>query len=141
MTINESNGCWVDVCDRPTFKRTTRRLYGPAEFPGIRVGEAGGGKVIQSVRVGPNAYVQCYAAQQFHDSVFWLLPCQVVSKSRDLQIERFADSIRLFDRPPFAYEPGYGAYMLWAAGQVARASSLPSRRRAARKLITAERHR
>ena len=31
-----------------------------------------------------------------------------------------ADSIRLSDRPPFAYEPGYAAYMLWAASHLAR---------------------
>ena len=31
------------------------------------------------------------------------------------------NSLRLWDRPPFAHEPGYAAYMLWAASKVARA--------------------
>ena len=30
------------------------------------------------------------------------------------------DSMRLWDRPPFSHEPGYAAYMLWAASKVAR---------------------
>jgi hypothetical protein len=30
------------------------------------------------------------------------------------------DSIRLYDRPPFAHEEGYAAYMLWAASYLAK---------------------
>ena len=57
----------------------------------------------------------------FHDSVFWALPNQRVENVNSLGCNDEIDSLRIFDRPPFAHEPGYAAYMLWAASHLTRA--------------------
>jgi len=121
--ITHSNGCWVDVFDADFFNGNTRRLIGPADFPGLRIRESQWGHEIGSVRVGPAAYVQCFDARDFSGTVFWLLPNQTVERMDELNAREPVDSIRLFDRPPFAHEPGYAPYMLWAASHLARMSA------------------
>ncbi len=120
MGMNRSNGCWVDVFDGEGFTGNTRRLHGPAEFPGLRIREKDWREEIASLNVGPGAYVQCFDYSDFQDTVMWLLPNQAVEQMSDLDCGETIDSIRLYDRPPFAHEPGYAAYMLWAASQLAR---------------------
>jgi hypothetical protein len=120
MRLNQSNGCWIDVFDAERFTGHSRRLHGPAEFLGLRIREKDWGEHLLSLHVGPAAYVQCFDSRDFHDSVLWLLPNQSVDNLADLDLGTGVDSIRLFDRPPFAHEPGYAAYMLWAASHLAR---------------------
>jgi hypothetical protein len=120
IQTNHSNGCWVDVFDSEQFTGNYRRLLGPAEFLGLRIREKDWADQIASLNVGPCAYVQCFDSHHFFDSVFWLLPNQTVETVADLDCSDVIDSIRLFDRPPFAHEPGYAAYMLWAASHLAK---------------------
>jgi hypothetical protein len=120
LWLGETNGCWIEVWDKPAFKGRSLRLYGPADFPYLRIAEDGWRSSIQSIQVGPNAYIQCYEDLNFFDSVFWLLPDQRVEDVADLACNDDIDSLRLFDRPPFAHEPGYAAYMLWAASHLTR---------------------
>jgi hypothetical protein len=121
LWIGESNGCWIEVWDKPDFSGQSVRLFGPADFPYIRIGEQNWNPQIQSLLVGPNAYIQCYEDLNFFDSVFWLLPNQRVDDVSQLSCNDEIDSMRLFDRPPFAFEPGYSAYMLWAASHLMQA--------------------
>ena len=120
LWIGESNGCWIDLWDKPRFAGNSVRLIGPADFPYLRVGDERWSPQVRSLMVGPNAYVQCYEDLNFHDSVHWLLPNQRVDDFGDLECGEDLDSLRVYDRPPFAHEPGYAAYMLWAANQLAR---------------------
>ena len=120
LVTNRSNGCWIDVFDRENFAGNTRRLLGPAEFLGLRIREADWGDSLASLNVGPGAYVQCFDSRHFFDSVFWLLPNQAVESATELDCGETIDSIRLYDRPPFAHESGYAAYMLWAASHLAK---------------------
>ena len=120
MHLNHSNGCWVDVYDAERFTGNMRRLHGPADFPGLRIREKEWRDHIASITVGPGAYVQCYDSNRFDDTIFWLLPNQVIELVEDLTTDERIDSIRLYDRPPFAHEAGYAAYMLWAASQLAK---------------------
>lgn len=120
MLLNQSNGCWMDVFDRENFSGNMIRLHGPAEFPGLRIREKEWGDTLASLNVGPTAYVQCFDARNFYESVFWLLPNQAVESMSELDCIDTIDSIRLYDRPPFAHEPGYAAYMLWAASYLAK---------------------
>lgn len=129
VRINRSNGCWVDVFDAPHFAGNRRRLQGPAEFVGLRIREKDWADTIASINVGPAAYVQCFDARRFDDTIFWLLPNQPVEAVAELGVDVAVDSLRLFDRPPFAYEPGYAAYMLWAASQLANAKHESPERR------------
>ncbi len=123
LWVGDSNGCWIDIWDQPFYLGNSRRLSGPADFPYLRVAESGWNSQIHSLLVGPNAYVQCYEDLNFHDSVFWLLPNQKVDDLAGLPCNDEIDSLRIFDRPPFAHEPGYAAYMLWAASFVAHSSN------------------
>jgi hypothetical protein len=120
LRITRSNGCWVDVFDAERFAGNARRLHGPADYPWLRVRERDWGETIASLVVGPAAYVQCFDHRDFAGTVFWLLPNQSAERLADVEGADTADSLRLYDRPPFAHEPGYAAYMLWAASRVAR---------------------
>ena len=120
MLLNRSNGCWLDVYDAEKFTGNTRRLHGPADFAGLRIREKEWRDSIASLTVGPGAYAQCYDASNFDDTIFWLLPNQEVERVEDLTAGDRIDSIRLYDRPPFAHEAGYAAYMLWAASHLAK---------------------
>ena len=110
----------LDVFDQEQFTGHTRRLQGPAEFPGLRIREKDWGDAILSINVGPGAYVQCFDSREFFESVFWLLPNQAVENLAELDSGDGIDSIRIYDRPPFAHEAGYAAYMLWAASHLAK---------------------
>ena len=118
--IGDSNGCWVDVWDAKGCRGKHLRLIGPVDLPYLRVGEPGWETQVLSLVVGPNAYVQCFEDLNFSDSVFWLLPNQRVEDVADLPCNDEIDGLRLWDRPPFAHEPGYAAYMLWAASHLTR---------------------
>ena len=120
IRLNRATGCWIDLFDAPQFSGNACRLRGPADFTGLRVREKDWGEHVGSLTVGPTAYVQCFAADNFDDSVLWLLPNQALETADDLDAAARVDSLRLFDRPPFAHEPGYAAYMLWAASHLAR---------------------
>jgi len=120
LWIGDTNGCWIDFWDKPNFAGNHRRLLGPADFPYLRIAEKGWNPQVQSLIVGPNAYAQFYEDLNFHDSVFWTLPNQRVEDVSKLGCNDEIDSLRLYDRPPFAHEPGYAAYMLWAASHLTR---------------------
>ena len=120
MWLGTSNGCWVDVWDAARCKGRHLRVVGPVDLPYLRLADPGWAEQVHSLVVGPNAYVQCYEDLNFYDSVFWLLPNQRVDDMADLPCGEDIDSVRLYDRPPFAHEPGYAAYMLWAASHLAR---------------------
>jgi hypothetical protein len=122
IRISRSNGCWIDVFDAEGLTGNMRRLLGPAEFIGLRIREKDWGEAIASLHVGPGAYVQCFDSRDFDDTISWLLPNQSAETLSVLDLPATVDSIRLYDRPPFAHEAGYAAYMLWAASQLARAN-------------------
>jgi hypothetical protein len=125
LWIGETNGCWITLWDKPGFKGHSQRIYGPVDLPYLRIGEEEWNPQVQSLLVGPNAYVQCYEDLNFFDSVCWLLPNQSVENVKDVACNDEIDSMRIFDRPPFAHEPGYAAYMLWAASQLTRTGKIP----------------
>jgi hypothetical protein len=123
--LGDTNGCWIDIWDKPQFTGNHRRLIGPADFPYLRIAEQPWNPHVQSLVVGPNAYGQFYEDLNFDDSVFWVLPNQRVESVDELACNDDIDSLRIYDRPPFAHEPGYSAYMLWAAAHLSRAVKLP----------------
>src|SRR5688572_3523158 len=103
MLLNRSNGCWLDVYDAEKFTGNTRRLHGPADFPGLRIRERDWRDRIASLADGPCAYAQCYDAINFDETIFWLLPNQEAERVEELTATERVDSIRLYDRPPFAH--------------------------------------
>ena len=106
--------------DRDNLTGNQRRLHGPADFLSLRIREKDFGEHLASLNVGPGAYVQCFDSHNFLDSIFWLLPNQTVETTEELDCGETIDSLRIYDPPPFAHEPGYAAYMLWAASHLAK---------------------
>ena len=111
--ISQSRGCWVDLYEKPDFDGRRLRLFGPADSVNLRIAPGEWGDQILSIVAGPCAYVQCFEELSFHDSVVWLVPDQRVDDVSRLPTHESLDSIRLFDRPPFASEPGFDAYAGW----------------------------
>src|SRR3712207_5900592 len=76
IRLNRATGCWIDLFDAPQFGGNACRLRGPADFPGLRGREKEWAERVGSLTVGPTAYVQGFAADEFDDSVLWILPNQ-----------------------------------------------------------------
>ena len=113
LWISQTRGCWVDLYEGPGFRGKHLRLFGPADFVNLRVGGEEWGEQVGSLVAGPGAYVQCFDELNFRDSVVWVGANQRVADVADLATEGDLDSVRLFDRPPFASEPGFDAYEAW----------------------------
>jgi hypothetical protein len=113
LYVSLSNQCWADLFEGPGFTGRHLRLIGPADFVNLRVASDEWGERVGSLIVGPGAYVQCFLEVNFRDTVLWLVPGQQVADVGELPTEEDLDSIRLFDRPPFASEPGFEAYEAW----------------------------
>ena len=126
LWISPCSGCWVDLFEGPDFRGGRIRLYGPADFVNLPVGPDHGAAQRRSVVAGPGAYVLCFAEFNFRDSAVWLVPRQRVADLADLATQEDLDSIRLFDRPPFASEPAFEAYAA-AHGQPPETFKLPRR--------------
>ena len=110
ICVSQSRGCWVDLYERRDFRGRTLRLHGPGDYTNLWVASEQWGDEAASLVAGPAAYVQCFAELYFNESVVWLAPGQRVADVGALPPEFELDSIRLFDRPPFALERGYAAY-------------------------------
>ena len=119
LWISQSKGCWVDLFEGPLFSGRTIRLFGPADFVNLWVGPEKWGDEVRSIVVGPCAYVLCFEELNFKHSVVWLTPNQRVASVADLPTTEELDSIRLFDRPPFAAESGFDAYARQHSGSLA----------------------
>ena len=113
LWISQSTGCWVDLFEKPNFHGRRLRLFGPGDYVNLWVGPPEWGDEVRSMIAGPCAYVQCFEELNFKSSVVWLVPDQHVADVSLLPTREELDSIRLFDRPPFASEPGFDTYGGW----------------------------
>jgi hypothetical protein len=110
ICVSQSRGCWVDLYEQPGFRGRRLRLFGPGSYVNLWVAPEDWGDEAGSVVAGPAAYVQCFEELDFGGSVTWLVPGQRVADVGRLPVDSQMDSMRLFDRPPFATEPGFEAY-------------------------------
>ena len=111
ICVSQSRGCWVDLYEQTGFRGRKLRLHGPGDFVNLWVAPEDWADEANSLIVGPAAFVQCFAELYFDESVVWFMPGQRVGDpAGELPPEFELDSIRLFDRPPFASERGYRAY-------------------------------
>jgi hypothetical protein len=110
ICVSQSRGCWVDLYERPNFGGRKLRLFGPGDYVNLWVAPEDWGEEAASLVAGPAAYVLCFAELNFNESVIWLVPGQRLGDTARLPLELELDSIRVFDRPPFASEPGFRAY-------------------------------
>src|SRR5215217_5814398 len=106
LFVSQSRGCWVDLFEKRGFRGRPLRLFGPADYVNLWVAPEEWGKAAGSLEAGPAAFVQCFNELNFRETVTWLAPGQRVPDVSRLPGTGDLDSMRLFDRPPFATEPG-----------------------------------
>ena len=111
ICVSQTRGCWVDLYEQSGFRGRRLRLSGPCSYVNLYVAPEDWGDEAGSLVAGPAAYVQCFEELNFPASIVWIVPGQRVADVAGLAIDDQLDSIQLFDRPPFASEPGYEAYL------------------------------
>jgi hypothetical protein len=109
MRAQQSKDVWVDVFELSRYRGRRRRLHGPARFVSIRTRSVDWGICIDSLVVGPQAYVRLFRAGD-GEACVWLLPRQGVKDLDDLKVDDAFDSLAVHDRPPRQREQGYAAY-------------------------------
>jgi hypothetical protein len=102
--------CWIDVFELSQFRGRRRRLYGPGQFVSLRSRSADWGASIDSLIVGPKAYVRLFRSSHPHTAVHWLSPRQAVGDVLKLNIHDDVDSVQILDRTPTRTDPGYDAF-------------------------------
>lgn len=123
MKINESHGVWVDVFELSRFRGKRRRLFGPARFSAVRSRAADWGICIDSLLVGPQAYVRLFCSKDTDGHGLWLLPMQGVEDLVEFRAGDELDSVIIQDRPPERGEKGYAGFLLARSKQKPAAES------------------
>jgi len=114
-------GCYIDLFEEPDHGGVLRRLYGPAIYPAERRAHdhepvasrkrsRGRGVTIESIIVGPAAYVLCFVGSDDSHRPTWLVPNQIVRSFKSARLNPAIDSFQLFDRPPTPGDPAYEIY-------------------------------
>ena len=104
-------GCWLDVFELSHFRGRRRRLLGPNQFNSIRSRSATWGISIDSMLVGPNAYIRMFSAADVDSTLLWLFPRQLIEDVINLRVDDSADSVQILAVPPVQGERGYEAYI------------------------------
>jgi hypothetical protein len=130
--MNVTRGCWIDLFDAPRLNGKLRRIPGPAIYPKIRSAEDKLAIRIASLFLGPHAYVYLFPHHRPDRGGVWFLPRQKIADLTELKGEHELDSIRILDRPPFHYEPGYGTFVRQSEKQQSDAPSHRKKRRGKR---------
>jgi hypothetical protein len=93
------------------YRGRRRRLFGPSRFASIRSRVAGWGVSIDSIVVGPDAFVRFYSQADPNTTALWLLPRQALGDIVKLHIDDSIDSLDIFKLPPVSGDVGYEAYL------------------------------
>ena len=94
------NGCWVDVFEMSHYRGRRRRFFGPANFAALRSRQPGWGISIDSVIVGPGAFVRFYSSKDPGNPGLWLEAQQGVEDLIAHRIGDDLDSLQIQTRPP-----------------------------------------
>jgi hypothetical protein len=111
MKKPQVQGVWVDVYELSRYRGTRRRLFGPSQLTAVRSRAREWGIGIDSLVLGPKAYVRFFQAGETNGQCIWLFPEQGIPDVVELQVEDAIDSISILDRPPRRGEPGYTAFV------------------------------
>jgi hypothetical protein len=102
-------GCWVDVFELTRFRGRRRRLFGPARFPSVRGRFPASGVSIESLQIGPGAFVRFFRSQPADntpETVLWLGPDSMVKNILQLKLDADVDSIEVLPSPPAPDDAG-----------------------------------
>jgi hypothetical protein len=103
-------GCWIDIFELSHYRGRRRRLFGPSRFHAVRCRLPAWGISIDSVILGPDAFVRLFASSDPHRSVVWLMPRQSVGDVVERGITDLVDSLDITHAPPAPGEAGYEQY-------------------------------
>ncbi len=103
--------CWIIIYADEDFKGKHEHLFGPARYPNMRINGEDWHDEIDSVKIGPCAYVRCYEDELFESTHLWLLPGQEIARLNDFGFGDRIDSIEIFSDPPKVGERGYEEYL------------------------------
>lgn len=106
MAENDPTGCWVDVFELSRFRGRRRRLFGPSDFRSLRNQAGLWGVGIDSIIVGPAAYLRLYRSNEPTSAALWMTPKQLAEDLIALQIDDEVDSLSLHKHPPQPGEAG-----------------------------------
>ena len=112
----------------PRFSGQIRRIFGPALYLQLCADHAEHSVCIRSLLLGPRAYVQLFAQRRPERGTIWLTPRQKLPDINLLKSDHELDSIRILNRPPLAYEPGYSAFVRQTEGPQRRKTRRRKRR-------------
>jgi hypothetical protein len=112
MNVKPVKGCWVDSFELSHFRGRRRRLFGPSDYPALRSRSTAWGISIDSLIVGPSAYVRLYRQEAKEDTALWLLPRQLVDDVITVKIDERIDSLQIRDTAPVQGEVGYELFVL-----------------------------
>jgi hypothetical protein len=89
--------CYIDVWREAGFGGERRRIYGPAEYPALKLDAENWGDDIGSLRVGPHAFVLAYSDPDFKDRMMAFGPNDEVADLCDLKFDDEIDSFKVID--------------------------------------------
>jgi hypothetical protein len=112
MTVANVQESWVDLFELSHYRGRRRRLFGPSRFASIRSRNAEWGISIDSIVVGPEAYVRLFNDAESNVTVQWLLPRQAFGDIVSLRIDDSVNSLDILTAAPAPGDVGYEAYQL-----------------------------
>jgi hypothetical protein len=111
MSIADLPNCWIDIFELSRHRGRRRRLYGPADMISLRSSSASWGIGIDSLTVGPGAYVRLYSSREPDKTALWLLPSEDMPDLVQMQVGDEVDSVQILDRAPRQADVGYQIYL------------------------------
>ncbi len=89
--------CYIDVWREAHFGGERRRIYGPAEYPTLKLGAESWGDDFGSLRVGPHAFVLAYRDPDFKERMMAFGPNDEVADLGELKFDDEIDSFKVID--------------------------------------------
>jgi hypothetical protein len=105
----DSTECWVDAFELSRYRGRRRRLYGPAHYISLRSRSHAWGASIDSLIVGPGAYIRLYRSADPQATALWIAPGQTIEDIVEQHVGDDVDSLQILDHPPIPGDPGYDA--------------------------------
>ena len=99
LWTTDSNGCWIDIWDQPNFTGHYRRLWGPADFPYLRIAEEEWGTADKKSCGWPERILSVLRRFEFSRQCFLGVTTQRVEDVGLLGCNDEIDSLRIFDHP------------------------------------------
>ena len=106
-----TEGGWVDLFELSRYRGRRRRVFGPVRWIAMRSREPGWGVSIDSLIVGPAAWLRLFSSKEPERGGKWFAPREAVQDLLDLRVGDDLDSLAVLNGPPSAGDSGYEAFV------------------------------